>query len=637
MAELAIPIDRSKWSFTDIWERHGAAIITALCLLFILLAWWAGKQNMPAAEIVLFVLAYIIGGHQKAIEGLTTLFKERDLDVDLLMVVAAIGAASIGYWMDGAILIFIFSLSGALEDYTMEKTNKDIQSIMKLRPEEAMLLENGVERKVKVEALKKGDVILVRPGDRISADGVIINGYSAINEASITGEGIPVDKKKGDEVFSGTINGHGALEIEVTKPSGETILSKIIHLVQEAKNEKPPSQQFVERFEGVYAKVVVGVAVLLMTLPPYLFNWTWSDTIYRAMIFLVVASPCALVSSIMPAILSGISNAARKGILFKGGVHLENIGGVKVVAFDKTGTLTYGSPKIIDIVPLSGMSSEELLQTAASVETLSEHPIAKAIVREAMDRQLVLSKPKELQAIHGLGVHGILDGREYKIGKKEILKDVTVSARDLEMAAHFEEKGRTVIFVAADGDAIGLISVEDTIRPQAKKVIEELKSKGIKVALLTGDTKTMGKAIANQAGIDEVYSELLPEQKVEAVKKLEEKYGKVAMVGDGVNDAPALATASVGIAMGSGGTDVAMETADIILMADNIENIPFAINLGRRASSIIKQNIVFAIAVALTLVTLNFIGKGQITLPQGVVGHEGSTVLVILSGLRLLR
>ena len=637
MTELAIPNDRAKWSFTDIWKKHGAAIITALCLLFILLAWWAGKQNMPTAEIILFVLAYVIGGHQKAIEGLTTLFKERDLDVDLLMVVAAIGAAAIGYWMDGAILIFIFSLSGTLEDYTMEKTNKDIKSIMKLRPEEAVLLENGVERKIKVEALKKGDVILVRPGERISADGIIVEGYSAINEASITGEGIPADKKKGDEVFSGTINGQGALEIEVTKRAEETIISKIIHLVQEAQNEKPPSQLFVERFEGIYAKVVVTAAVLLMTLPPYLFNWTWNDTIYRAMIFLVVASPCALVSSIMPAILSGISNAARKGVLFKGGIHLENIGGVKVVAFDKTGTLTFGKPKVIDVVPFSGMNERELLQIAASVETLSEHPIAKAIVREANDKQLTLSRPKELQAIHGLGVHGILNGKEYKIGKKDILKDVNVSANDLENAARLEEQGKTVIFVAADGNAIGLLSVEDTIRPQAKNVIEELKSKGIKVALLTGDTKTTGNAIAKQAGIDEVYTELLPEQKVEAIKKLEEKYGKVAMVGDGINDAPALAIASVGIAMGSGGTDVAMETADIILMSDNIENIPFAINLGRRASRVIKQNIVFAIAVALTLITLNFIGQGQITLPQGVVGHEGSTVLVILSGLRLLR
>lgn len=618
------------------WERHGAAIVTGLCLLFIGLAWWAGKNEMRALEITLYIFAYLVGGYQKAREGLETLFKEKDLDVDLLMVVAAIGAASIGYWMDGAILIFIFSLSGALEGYTMERTSKAIQSIMKLLPEEAVLLLGGTEKKVKVEDLKKGDIIVVRPGDRIAADGVIVDGYSAINQASITGEAIPVDKKKDDEVFSGTINGQGALQIEVSKPAEETMLAKIIHLVQEAQNKKPPTQLFVERFEGIYAKIVVAVAILLMTLPPFLINWTWSETIYRAMIFLVVASPCALVSSIMPAFLSAISNAARKGVLFKGGVHLENVSGVKVVAFDKTGTLTSGKPKVIDIVALRNITDMELLRVAASIETLSQHPIAKAIVQAANENNISLERPKELQAIHGLGVYGSLNDVTYKIGKLEALKDITVEKEHLQKADELEEQGKTVIFVAADGQLIGLISIQDTIRPQAKKVVDELKSMGIKVALLTGDSDTTGKAIGKQAGIDEVYAELLPEQKVETVKKLESKYGKVAMVGDGVNDAPALATASVGIAMGSGGTDVAMETADIILMADNIENIPFAISLGKRTNRVVKQNIVFAISVVLTLVTLNFIG-GVVNLPEGVVGHEGSTVLVILSGLRLLR
>jgi Zn2+/Cd2+-exporting ATPase len=618
------------------WERHGAAIVTGLCLLFIGLAWWAGKNEMRGLEIALYIFAYVIGGYQKAREGLETLFKEKDLDVDLLMVVAAMGAASIGYWMDGAILIFIFSLSGALEGYTMERTNKAIQSIMKLLPEEAVLLSAGTEKKVKVEDLKKGDIIVVRPGDRIAADGIIVDGYSAINQASITGEAIPVDKKKGDEVFSGTINGQGALQIEVSKPAEETMLAKIIHLVQEAQNEKPPTQLFVERFEGVYAKIVVAVAILLMILPPFLISWTWSETIYRAMIFLVVASPCALVSSIMPAFLSAISNAARKGVLFKGGVHLENVSGVKVVAFDKTGTLTSGKPKVMDIVALKNITDLELLRVAASIETLSQHPIAKAIVQATNEKNISLERPKELQAIHGLGVHGSLSGIAYKIGKLEMLKDITIEKEHLQKVGELEEQGKTVIFVAANGQLIGLLSIQDTIRPQAKKVVDELKAMGIKVALLTGDSETTGKAVGKQAGIDEVYAELLPEQKVEAVKKLESRYGKVAMIGDGVNDAPALAAASVGIAMGSGGTDVAMETADIILMADNIENIPFAISLGKRTNRVVKQNVVFAIAVVLTLVTLNFIG-GVVNLPEGVVGHEGSTVLVILSGLRLLR
>ncbi|WP_131538584.1 heavy metal translocating P-type ATPase [Pedobacter nototheniae] len=635
MAELVIPEPENRLS-SELWKKHGAAVVTGACLVFIVLAWLAGKNGMNGIEITFFVLAYLVGGYQKAWEGLETLFKEKDLDVDLLMVVAAIGAAVIGYWMDGAILIFIFSLSGALEGYTMERTNRDIESIMNLRPEQAALLENGKERIVKVDALKPGDMILVRPGERISADGIIIEGYSAINQSSITGEPLPVDKIKGDEVFAGTINGQGAIEIKVTSPAEETVLAKIIHLVQEAKNEKPPAQLFLEKFEGIYAKVVVLTAILLMVLPPYLLGWNWDQTIYRAMIFVVVASPCALVSSIMPAMLSAISNAARHGVLFKGGVHLQNIAGVKVVAFDKTGTLTLGQPKLVDILPFGSYSEDELLRVTASVETLSEHPIAKAIVQAAIEKNIPLTRPVGLQAIHGLGVQASLEQVEYNIGKRNMLSGISIDQAQEETASQFEAEGKTVIFIAAGKQLIGLMTIQDKIRPWAKKIISDLRDMGIRTAMLTGDSNTTAMAIAQQAGIEDVYSELMPQQKVEVVQKLENLYGKVAMVGDGVNDAPALATASVGIAIGSGGTDIAMETADVILMKDNIENIPFAIGLGRRTDRVIKQNIAFAIAVALILVTLNFIG-GMINLPEGVVGHEGSTVLVILSGLRLLR
>lgn len=635
MAELAITNTQNSTNI-ELWKKHGAALVTGLCLMCIVLAWFAGKSELRGLEITLFVLAYLIGGYQKALEGLETLFKEKDLDVDLLMVVAAIGAAVIGYWMDGAILIFIFSLSGALEGYTMERTNRDIKSIMNLRPEQAVLLENGVERIVKINVLKPGDTILVRPGERISADGIISEGYSAINQSSITGEPLPVDKTQGDEVFSGTINGQGAIEIMVTSPAEETVLAKIIHLVQEAKNEKPPAQLFLEKFEGIYAKVVVLFAILLMVLPPYLLGWNWDQTIYRAMIFLVVASPCALVSSIMPAMLSAISNAARHGVLFKGGVHLQNIAGVKVVAFDKTGTLTVGQPKLVDILPFGSYSGDELLRVTASVETLSEHPIAKAIVQTAVEKSISLTRPVGLQAIHGLGVQASLDQVEYSIGKRNMLSGISIDQEHDKIATQLEEEGKTVIFIAAGEKLIGLMTIQDKIRPWAKKIISDLRDMGIRTAMLTGDSNTTAIAIAKQAGIEEVYAELMPQQKVEIVQKLESLYGKVAMVGDGVNDAPALATASIGIAIGSGGTDIAMETADVILMKDNIENIPFAIELGRRTDRVIKQNIVFAIAVALTLVTLNFIG-GMINLPEGVVGHEGSTVLVILSGLRLLR
>ncbi|RDC54557.1 heavy metal translocating P-type ATPase [Pedobacter chinensis] len=621
---------------SEIWEKHKAAIVTALCLVLIIIAYIAGKNNAPVLEIALFILAYLVGGYQKALEGMETLVKEKDLDVDLLMVVAAIGAAAIGYWMDGAILIFIFSLSGALEEYSMEKTGRDIRSLMGLIPEEATLLEDGRERKVGIGELRVGDMVIIRPGEKIAADGIITAGFSSIYEATITGEYLPADKEKGHEVFSGTINGQGAIEVRVSKPAGETTIAKIIHLVRQAQDEKPPAQQFVERFEGIYSKAVVAIAILFILLPPLLLDWSWQETIYRAMIFLVVASPCALVSSIMPAILAGISNAARHGVLFKGGVHLQNISDVKVVTFDKTGTLTIGQPKVIDIIPFQNLSETGLLQITASLESHSEHPIARAITQVAIERQINISKPTDLQALHGLGISAKIDSREYFVGKKDVLKNVQISEEQAIQVENLETDGKTVIYIATGERLLGLITIQDKIRGWASRIVGELKQMGIKTVMLTGDTETTARAVSEQAGIELYYAELLPEQKVEMVKQLRSTYGKVAMIGDGVNDAPALAAASVGIAVGSGGTDIAIETADVILVRDNIENIPFAINLGRRTQMVIKQNIVFAIAVALTLVTLNFIG-GRINLPEGVIGHEGSTVLVILSGLRLLR
>lgn len=635
MEQVIVPERDRPRTWGSLWERHGAVVITVLCLVFIILAWIMGRNGATAWEITFFVLAYAIGGYRKAWEGLETLIKEKDLDVDLLMVVAAIGAASIGFWLDGAILIFIFCLSGALEEYTMEKTNQDIESIMKLRPEEAIVVRDGCERKVKVEKLQTGDIVLVRPGERIPADGKVVEGQSAVDQASITGESIPVDKRADDEVFAGTINGQGALKIQVTKPAEETLLSRIIHLVQEAKNEMPPSQLFVERFEGIYAKIVVLIALLLMIVPPFLLRWSWDETIYRAMIFLVVASPCALVSSIMPAILSGISNAARKGVLFKGGVHLEQIGHIATVAFDKTGTLTEGKPKITDVVAFHGHTEASLLKLAASLENLSEHPIARAIVQSAKEKGLTLDQASELQAIPGLGVHGLVNGMECRIGKPGLLQNVEVRQEQMAIAEKFEAEGKTVIFVEVERVLVGMLAIQDILRPNAGDAVAALKKMGMRVVMLTGDRESTARAIGRQAGVDQVYADLLPEQKVEIIKQLAETYGKVAMIGDGVNDAPALAVSSVGIAMGAAGTDVALETANVVLMADDLSKIPYAIALGRRTSRVIKQNVTFAIAVIIVLVVSNFFGG--INLPSGVVGHEGSTLAVIISGLRLLR
>lgn len=635
MVEYMLEKPEKAASWKTIWDKNGGILSAAACLVLIGLAWSLEHRGYGAGAVVIFVLAYAVGGYRKAWEGLETLIKEKDLDVDLLMVVAAVGAASIGYWLDGAVLIFIFCLSGALEDYSMEKTNQDIAAILKYRPEEAVRLINGQEEKIQASVLQKGDIVRVRPGERIPCDGIITEGSSGVDQATITGEANPVDKTLDDAVFAGTMNGQGALCIRVTQAAEDTLLSRIIHMVQEAKNELPPSQLFVERFEGIYAKSVVGIAILLMVLPPFLLHWTWEATIYRAMIFLVVASPCALVSSIMPAILSGISNAARKGVLFKGGIHLEQIGNVSTVVFDKTGTLTEGKPKLTDIRPAEGFAVEELLLLAASLEKLSQHPIAKAVVDYAENKGITLEPASAMQAVTGMGVSGQVNGIPCRLGKRELLLGLALTDEQLKQATALESEGKTVVFVELGGRYAGMFAVQDILRSQALDAVRQLKQMNKRVVMLTGDAQHTAEAIGRLAGIEEIYAGRLPDGKLEVIRKLNQAYGKVAMVGDGVNDAPALAAASVGIAMGAAGSDVALETANVVLMNDDITLVPYAIMLGRRTSRVIKQNISFALAVILILVLSNF--AGGINLPSGVVSHEGSTLAVILSGLRLLR
>ncbi|MBY0009676.1 heavy metal translocating P-type ATPase [Paenibacillus typhae] len=635
MGEVNTAAHSEASALRAVWEKNGGILIAASCLVLIALAWILEKQGLQAGAVVLFALAYAVGGYRKALEGLETLIKDKDLDVDLLMVVAAIGAAAIGYWLDGAVLIFIFCLSGALEEYSMEKTNQDIAAILKYRPEEAVLVKNGIEVTVRASGLLPEDIVRVRPGERIPCDGIILEGSSAVDQSNITGESVPADKMPEDEVYAGTMNGQGALLIRVTKAAEDTLLSRIIHMVQEAKNELPPSQLFVERFEGIYAKAVVAAALLLMVLPPYLLDWSWEDTIYRAMIFLVVASPCALVSSIMPAVLSGISNAARKGVLFKGGVHLEGIGGVRAVVFDKTGTLTEGKPEVTHVCPAKGVTEAELLAVAASLEKLSRHPIASAVVEYAIARDIAFEPAEAMQDVTGLGVSGRVNGSPCLVGKRSMLLNLEIPELYEAASKQLEAEGMTALYVEADGRLIGLLAVQDVVRSQAAEAVASLKAMNKTVVMLTGDARHTAEAIARKTGIDEVYAEMLPDGKLDMIRELTRKYGKVAMVGDGVNDAPALAAASVGIAMGAAGSDVALETANVVLMNDDITKIPYAITLGSRTSRVIKQNITFALAVIVVLVVSNF--SGGLNLPSGVVSHEGSTLLVILSGLRLLR
>ncbi|KEQ27047.1 heavy metal translocating P-type ATPase [Paenibacillus tyrfis] len=638
-ADTAQPIDKpevkmKKGTIASVLSRYGEAIAALASGVLIAAAWVAGHSS-PTFSIWLYCFAFLIGGFVKAKEGWLTLVREKDLDVNLLMIVAAIGAASIGYWTEGAVLIFIFSLSGALETFTMEKSSRDISSLMDLKPETAIVWEEGAEKRVPVEQLRVGDLVLVKPGERLPADGIVQEGSSAVNQASITGESIPVDKAAGDEVFAGTLNGQGALFVQVTKSSESTLFSKIIRLVQEAQSEMPKSQRFIERFERIYARAIILATLLLIALPPLLFGWSWNDTLYRAMVFLVVASPCALVASIMPAMLSAISNSARKGLLFKGGAHLERASHIRAIAFDKTGTLTYGKPSVTDFLTYQAWSEEALLRIAASVESLSTHPIAKAIVDRAEELSLELERPSDFQALAGWGVQAGLAGEFWKIGKPGFFEETGIGEQIFSDVRKLEQEGKTVILIQNAAGIAGMIALQDAIRPQARETVAKLKELGVQVVMLTGDQRLTAEAIAREAGIDQVYAGLLPEDKLNIVKTLKEKYTHVAMVGDGINDAPALAAASVGIAMGAAGSDAALETADLVLMNDDLDKIKEAIVLGRRTTRIIKQNIAFAVTVIAFLIAANFF-KG-IPLPLGVVGHEGSTILVILNGLRLLR
>ncbi|MCP1186685.1 heavy metal translocating P-type ATPase [Paenibacillus sp. 1781tsa1] len=623
--------------------------------LLMLIAWGTAPY-FGTLSIMLYIVAYAVGGWTKAKEGIETLVKDRDLDVNLLMIAASLGAAAIGYWNEGAMLIFIFALSGALESYATERSHKDISSLLALKPETALRIEDGQMNLVAIDDLQPGDLLLVKPGELIPADGVVYRGSSFINQSSITGESLPVDKVAGDEVYAGTLNGEGALYVEVTKSAEGSLFGKIIKMVEEAQAEVPDSQRFMERFEGIYARIVVGVTLLVIAGTPLLLGWTWNEAFYKAMVFLVVASPCALVSSIMPVMLSAMSSSARRGILFKGGAHMENMARTRVVAFDKTGTLTMGNPQVTDIITAENIDRAQLLAAVAAIENISMHPLARAIVDQANKENLTLQEAEHVQALTGWGIEGTVNDVVWRIGKtnglesmqSEKMKDdkddasdkqgvnpVKVSLEWNDVRSRLEGEGKTVSVVMADGELVGLIAMRDTVRPQAAAAVRRLEAMGIKVVMLTGDRAKSASVIARETGVSMVYADLLPEDKVKQVQTLRKQYGPVLMVGDGVNDAPALAAATVGMGMGLSGSGTALEVADAVLMNDNIEEIAWVIGQARRAQRTVKQNMCFAITVILALIAGNFLQ--DVALPLGVVGHEGSTILVILNGLRLLR
>ena len=617
-------------------------LAAVFCGMFLFVGWLALSVDWLGWALLFLPAAYVIGGYDSAREGLTTLIKEQELDVDLLMIVAALGAAGLGLWrgeyyliIDGGILILIFAISGALEGYAMRRTEKSIRGLMSLTPDTARVLLGGEPEMLPITQLKVGDEIIVKPGELIPTDGIIISGYSSLNQAAITGESLPIEKSVGDEVFAGTLNGFGALHLRVHKPPSSSLIQRVIRLVEQAQTDAPPSQQFIEQFERIYARVVVVGGVLLVFLPPLIWGWSWEVTIYRALTFLVVASPCALMAAIMPTLLSGIANGARQGILFKNGAQLEKIGQVRAIAFDKTGTLTTGNLQVYGVISSGEYSEPEVLKIAAALESCSEHPIGKAIVQAAGTGW---ECGVDVQAIPGQGIVGFVNHQQVFVGNTAFIREyVDQSPEELQTWAQSQEnQGKTVVWVAQAQQIIGAIAIADLIRPEAVSMITRLRNLGVEqIVMITGDNQRTADSVAQTVGIDQVYAELLPEDKLNVIRQLQQEYQTVAMVGDGINDAPALAQASVGIAMGIAGSDVALETADIVLMADKLEKLATAIELGRRSHSIVKQNIVIALGFIILLLIGNFLGN--INLPIGVIGHEGSTVLVTLSGLRLLR
>ncbi|NTU79781.1 MAG: cadmium-translocating P-type ATPase [Chloroflexales bacterium] len=591
----------------------------------------------PAVLLGVHLVTYVVGGFY-AVRAIIAALRERTIQVDLLMVLAALGAAYVNAWTEGAILLFLFSLSNVLQNYAMARTRQAISALLKLRPDTVAVRRGEALVELPVEEVQPGDVVALRPGDRVPLDGTIMRGSGNFDESALTGESMPVQKGEGMHVLAGTLNQSGALDVLVTKPASESTLARIIDMVSEAQARKARTQSFLDRFEQWYAMGVIVAVALFITFVPSLFGVPFAQNFYNGMVLLTVASPCALVISVPAALLSAIANAARRGVLFKGGAHLEELSRVKVVAFDKTGTLTHGHPEVTDVLPRPAVSADELLAAVARAEAQSEHPIALAIMSYAQARGVVPQEPELFEAVTGMGVRASWDGVETLVGAPRLFTHVglVVPAELLAESDRLADEGRGTVLLARRGAVwLGLVTVMDRERADAAEKIAALRKAGIeRVVMLTGDNARVAEALGRRLGIDEVHAGLLPEDKLRIVGELGRKYGPTAMVGDGINDAPALAAASSGIAMGAAGTDAALETADIVLMRDDLGAIGYAVGLSKRTQRIVWQNIVFALSVVVVLVSLTL--TVGVPLPLGVIGHEGSTILVVLNGLRLL-
>ena len=616
------------------WARRGRLVMAVAAGVALGVA--VLLQGLGAARmLVLAVLAIssIAGGWYVVPRGFRAA-TNRALDMNFLMSIAAAGAWMIGEHTEAAATLFLFAIAEFLERYSMDRARNAIKALMELTPAEATVVRNGHEMRVPAAGVVVGETVVVRPGEKIPVDGEVASGASSVNQAPITGESMPVDKALGAEVFAGTFNGQGVLHVRSTRPANDTTLARIIHAVEEAQASRAPSQTFVDRFARVYTPAVVAVAVLIAVLPPLVGLGAWSTWVYRALAMLVVACPCALVISTPVSIVSGLAGAARGGVLIKGGIHLENAGAVTTVAFDKTGTLTKGRPAVTDIATLDGQSDADIVRLALGVERHSEHPLAKAILEHGASRGITPPPVSDFEALPGRGARARVEGKVVYVGNERLAEDLGLKSSDaVRVLERFEREAKTAVLVAWEGAPVGVIAIADRVRPEARAAIDALRAAGVRrIVMLTGDNEGTARAVAERVGVDEFRARLLPDDKVRVVRELQTGGERIAFVGDGVNDAPALAAATVGVAMGAAGTDVALETADIALMGDDLNKLSFAMQLSRKTLQIIKQNIAASIAVKGVFLVLAV--GGFATLWMAVAADMGASLLVVANGLR---
>ena len=621
------------------YKKHSTLLYATLLIVFGYISQFVnGEENIITS--LLFAAAIVIGGYSLFKVGFQNLL-HFEFDMKTLMTVAIIGAAIIGEWAEGAIVVILFAISEALERFSMDRARQSIRSLMDIAPKKALVRRNGQEMMIHVDDIAVGDIMIVKPGQKLAMDGVVVNGYSAVNQAAITGESVPVEKTMDDEVFAGTLNEEGILEVKVTKLVEDTTISKIIHLVEEAQGERAPSQAFVDKFAKYYTPIIMIIAGLVAVVPPLLFGGSWGTWVYQGLAVLVVGCPCALVISTPISIVSAIGNAAKKGVLIKGGIYLEEMGALKAIAFDKTGTLTKGIPVVTDFNVLNNqVNAEEMLSIITALEYRSGHPLASAVMKKAEEENITYTHiiVDDFYSITGKGIKGTISGTTYYIGNPKLFENLSVDFNNEQdqLIKTLQNQGKTAMVVGTEKEILAVIAVADEVRESSKEIIHKLHQLGIKkTIMLTGDNKGTANAIGGHVGVTDIQAELLPQDKLEFIKQLRSKYGNVAMVGDGVNDAPALAASTVGIAMGGAGTDTALETADVALMGDDLRKLPFSVKLSRKALTIIKQNITFALAIK--FIALLLVIPGWLTLWIAILSDMGATLLVALNGLRLMR